>query len=85
MLAGLSFMTVASPGNFIYYFESICLASDLSKGNDEMADRKIIYIDLNPFMPSALFDLNSLDQSIFSLMGVWSVFIMIMFNGNTCN
>ena len=40
---------------------------------------------VNPFMPSGLFYLNSLDQTIYSLRDVWSVFIIIMFYGNACN
>ena len=33
----------------------------------------------NPFIPSGFFSLDSLDQSVSSLMGVWSVFIITMF------
>ena len=44
---------------------------------ENVVPRLICY--LNPFMPSGLFYLNSLDQSIYSLMGVWSVFITTMF------
>ena len=37
------------------------------------------HFEINPFMPSGLFYLNSLDQSISSLRDVWSVLISIMF------
>ena len=36
-------------------------------------------LTVNPFMPSGLFYLSSLDQSISSLRSVWSVFIITMF------
>ena len=41
--------------------------------------------NINPFMLNELLYLNSLDQSISSLRGVWSFFIITMFYGNTCN
>ena len=42
-------------------------------------DMKHGSVDINPFMSSGLFYLNSLDQSISSLRGVWSVLIITMF------
>ena len=44
-----------------------------------------IICDINPFMLSELFYLNSLDQSISSLRGVWSVLIITMFHWNGCS
>ena len=52
---------------------------------ERVASLESIYTHLNPFMPSGLFYLNSLDQSISSLRGVWSVFIFVMFYRNACN
>ena len=40
---------------------------------------------LTQFIPSGLLYLNSLDQSIYSLKGVWSVFIITMLNWNAFN
>ena len=43
------------------------------------------YILFNPFMPSGLFCVNSLDQSISSLTGVWLDLIITMFYWNACS
>ena len=56
-------------------------------------ETKSVYVDspcpgtkgdwtINLLMPSGLFYLNSLDQSISSLRGVWSVLIITMFYWN---
>ena len=53
----------------------------LSK-NDGMSTKRIQ--SLNPFMPSGLFYLNSLDRSISNIRDVWLVFIIIMFCIHSC-
>ena len=42
------------------------------------------WLNINPFMLSGIFYLNTLDQSISNLRGIWSFFIITMFYRNSC-
>ena len=50
--------------------------------NDSYSGNK--KINFNPFIPSDLFYLNPLDQSITTRKGVWLIFIFTMYYRNSC-